>query len=39
MTSTASELEALLMERSLSDPELQAKADGAADFESCRTPT
>src|SRR4029077_15428611 len=32
MTSTASELEALLMERSLSDPELQAKADGAADF-------
>src|ERR1700719_1287927 len=32
MTSTASELEALLMERSLSDPELQAKADGAPDF-------
>ena len=32
MTSTASELEALLMERSLSDPELQAKADAAADF-------
>ena len=32
MTSTASELEALLMERSLSDPELQAKADRAADF-------
>src|ERR1700735_256263 len=32
MTSTASELEALLMERSLSDPELQAKADGATDF-------
>src|SRR6202040_321928 len=32
MTSTASELEALLMERSLTDPELQAKADEAADF-------
>src|SRR3984885_10123517 len=32
MTSTASELEALLMERSLSDPELQAKADGATAF-------
>src|SRR3984957_4086216 len=32
MTSTASELEALLMERSLSDPELQAKAGAAADF-------
>src|ERR1700735_2740855 len=32
MTSTAPELEALLMERSLSDPELQAKADGATDF-------
>src|SRR6202040_1035655 len=32
MTSTASDLEALLMERSLSDPELQAKADGAPDF-------
>ena len=31
-TSAASELEALLMERSLSDPELQAKADGATDF-------
>ena len=32
MARKASELEALLMERSLSDPELQAKADGAADF-------
>src|SRR3984957_18271100 len=32
MTSTASELEALLMERSLTDPELQAKADGGTDF-------
>jgi molybdenum storage protein len=32
MTSTASALEALLMERSLSDPELQAKANEAADF-------
>jgi molybdenum storage protein len=32
MTSNVSELEALLMERSLTDPELQAKADGAADF-------
>ena len=32
MTGAASELEALLMERSLSDPELQAKADSAADF-------
>ena len=32
MTSTASELEALLMERSLTDPELQAKAEAAADF-------
>src|SRR5271156_6977695 len=32
MTSSASELEALLMERSLSDPELQAKANAAADF-------
>ncbi len=32
MTSTASELEALLMERSLTDPELEAKAAKAADF-------
>jgi molybdenum storage protein len=32
MTSTASELEALLMQRSLTDPELQAKAAKAADF-------
>src|SRR5271157_3426425 len=32
MTSTASELEALLMQRSLTDPELQAKAEAAADF-------
>jgi molybdenum storage protein len=32
MTSTASELEALLMERSLTDPELQAKAEAAAGF-------
>ena len=32
MTTTASELEALLMERSLSDTELQAKAAEAADF-------
>src|ERR1700691_3172300 len=32
MTSSASELEALLMQRSLSDPALQAKADGATDF-------
>src|SRR6202035_2885848 len=32
MTSTAPEFEALLMERSLSGPELQAKADGARDF-------
>jgi molybdenum storage protein len=32
MTSTASELEALLMERSLTDPDLQAKANAAADF-------
>src|SRR6202789_28829 len=32
MTSSASELEALLMERSLSDPDLQAKANAAADF-------
>src|ERR1700720_3237647 len=32
MTSTASDLEALLMERSLSDPELQAKAEAASDF-------
>ena len=32
MASTASELEALLMERSLTDPDLQAKANAAADF-------
>jgi molybdenum storage protein len=32
MASNVSELEALLMERSLTDPELQAKADTAADF-------
>jgi len=32
MASTASELEALLMQRSLTDPELQAKAEAAADF-------
>src|SRR5579864_2834767 len=32
MTSTTSELEALLMQRSLTDPELQAKAEAAADF-------
>jgi molybdenum storage protein len=32
MTSTASELEALLMQRSLTDPELQTKAAKAADF-------
>src|ERR1700727_1440590 len=32
MTSTGSELEGLLMERSLSEPDLQAKADAAADF-------
>ena len=32
MTSTASELEALLMERSLTDAELQAAAETAADF-------
>src|ERR1700691_4640586 len=32
MTSTAPELGALLMERSLSDPDLQAKANAAADF-------
>src|SRR5271163_1320190 len=32
MTSTASELEALLMQRSLTDPELEAKAAEAADF-------
>src|ERR1700729_4599312 len=32
MTSTASDLEAVLMERSLRDPELQAKADGDPDF-------
>ena len=32
MTSTASELEALLMERSLTDRDLLAKADKAADF-------
>jgi molybdenum storage protein len=32
MTSTSSELEALLMHRSLTDPELQAKAEKAADF-------
>ncbi len=37
MASTASELEALLMERSLTDPELQAKAAKAADFGFCRT--
>ena len=39
MTSTASELEALLMERSLTDPDLQAKADGRRTFESCLTRT
>ena len=33
MTSTASELEALLMQRSLTDPELQAKAEKATDFK------
>jgi molybdenum storage protein len=32
MTSTTSELETLLMQRSLTDPELQAKAAAAADF-------
>ena len=32
MTNTTSELEALLMQRSLTDPELQAKAAAAADF-------
>ena len=32
MTNTAPALEALLMERSLSDPELQAKLEAAADF-------
>jgi len=32
MTTTTSELEALLMQRSLTDPELQAKAAAAADF-------
>ena len=32
MTNTTSELEALLMQRSLTDPELQAKAAKAADF-------
>jgi molybdenum storage protein len=32
MANTMSELEALLMERSLTDPELQAKAAAAADF-------
>ena len=32
MTSTAPEFEALLMERSLTDPELQAKVEAAADF-------
>src|ERR1700729_322325 len=32
MASTASELEALLMERSPTDPDLQAKANAAADF-------
>ncbi len=32
MTRAASELETLLMERSLTDPELQAKAETAADF-------
>ncbi len=32
MTSTTSELEALLLQRSLTDPELQAKAAAAADF-------
>src|SRR5271169_3333297 len=32
MTNTTSELEALLMQRSLMDPELQAKAAAAADF-------
>ena len=32
MTGTALELEALLMERSLTDPDLQAKANAAADF-------
>ena len=33
MSSTASELEALLMQRSLTDPELQAKAAAATDFQ------
>ena len=32
MANTTSELEALLMERSLTDPELQAAAETAADF-------
>jgi len=32
MADTMSELETLLMQRSLTDPELQAKADAAADF-------
>src|SRR5215471_7907234 len=32
MTNTTSELEALLIQRSLTDPELQAKAAAAADF-------
>src|SRR5271169_6476455 len=32
MTSTASELDALMMERSLEDPELLAKAAKAAEF-------
>jgi molybdenum storage protein len=32
MTNTTSELEALLTQRSLTDPELQTAADAAADF-------
>src|SRR6201987_6368833 len=32
MSNTMSDLETLLMQRSLTDPELQAKADAAADF-------
>ena len=37
MTSAASELETLLMQRSLTDPELEAKAAKAAEFRSCPT--
>ena len=32
MANTAAELEALLMQRSLTDPELMAAADAAAEF-------